>query len=151
MIETTVSNDTNNPVNDVKVVKGLPIDTLGLPMNRPVVMKLDVEGHELQALLGATNFLRDANVVFAVMELRTFKLKDTRYKDVFDILASKGLTPFRLNYGYSKYFPEAETKLDVNRLDQWKHFKHPKVQYFDVVWKRDDFLLTGDNYVTRVV
>ena len=37
---------------DNGVVMGIPIDSLNLPMNRPVVMKIDVEGHELQALLG---------------------------------------------------------------------------------------------------
>merc|ERR1712238_358827 len=102
------------------LVRGIPIDTLNLPLDRPVVMKLDVEGHELQALLGAMQFLKEANVVYAMMELRSGLHRDMRWKNIFEILSSKGLTPFRLNY-------KDETKLDVHQLNAWKHFKHPIV------------------------
>ena len=97
-------------------------------MNRPVVMKIDVEGHELQALLGATNFLKSANIVYAMMELRPNLHADGRWKGIFEFLTSKGLKPFRLNY-------EDETELDVDRLQDWKHFKHPIVKYYDVAWR----------------
>ena len=118
---------------DDLIVKGVPIDSLNLPLNRPVVMKIDVEGHELQALYGAINFLKEANVVYAMMELRTNLHSDKRWKEIFDILSSKGLKPFRLNY-------EDETELDVERLREWKHFKHPIVKYYDVAWRLDDFV-----------
>ena len=113
---------------DNGVVMGIPIDSLNLPMNRPVVMKIDVEGHELQALLGATNFLKSANIVYAMMELRPNLHADGRWKGIFELLTSKGLKPFRLNY-------EDETELDVDRLQDWKHFKHPIVKYYDVAWR----------------
>lgn len=118
---------------DDLMVKGVPIDSLNLPLNRPVVMKIDVEGHELQALYGAINFLKEANLVYAMMELRTNLHSDKRWKEIFDILSSKGLKPFRLNY-------EDETELDVERLWEWKHFKHPIVKYYDVAWRLDDFV-----------
>ena len=61
------------------------------------------------------------------------KHRDSRWKDIFDILTAKGLKPIRLNY-------EDETPLDVNRLQDWKHFKHPIVRYYDMVWRLDDFV-----------
>lgn len=127
-------------VNDVSkieekyVVKGVPIDSLNLPTDRPVLMKLDVEGHELQALTGGVEYLQRANIVYAMTELRpTFQSNADVYgswKNIFGILVSKGLVPYRIDY-------EVETKLDVNRLHDWRHVKHPLVRYFDVVWRKD--------------
>mmetsp|Transcript_3699 Transcript_3699/g.6757 ORF Transcript_3699/g.6757 Transcript_3699/m.6757 type:complete len:284 (-) Transcript_3699:9-860(-) len=122
-----VGNDTHEDGD----VKGVTIDSLNLPIDRPVVMKLDVEGHELHALLGAIDFLKEANIVHAMMELRPNLNGDIQWKMIFDILTSKGLRPFRLNY-------EDQTELDVKRLDTWKHFKHPIVKYYDVAWRLDD-------------
>ena len=116
----------------VGLVKGVMIDSLKLPVDRPVVIKLDVEGHELNALLGAHNFLTKANIVYFMMELRPNLHKTHNWKVIFDLLTSKGLKPYRINY-------EDETELDVNRLDQWVHFKHPIIRYYDVVWRKESF------------
>ena len=131
----------NNTDGNYEVVKGVQIDALGLPLNYPVVMKIDVEGHELEALKGARSYLTNANIVCAFMELRPGLQRDPNWRLIFNIFASKGLKPYRLNYGYYEqgYISEEQTAFDIERLDQWKHFKHPKVKYYDVVWKRDDF------------
>ncbi|KAL7435830.1 hypothetical protein ACHAXM_004873 [Skeletonema potamos] len=119
---------------DEDIVQGVTIDSLNLPTKQPVVVKLDVEGHELSALSGATQFLQHANIVYANMELRPKNLQaDPRWKSIFQVLHSKGLKPNRINY-------EDETPLDIDRLSEWKHFKHPKVQYFDMVWRLNDFI-----------
>ena len=130
-----VGNDISNK-DDVNnhFLKGVTIDSLNLPLDSPVVMKIDVEGHELEVLLGATGFLRDANIVYANMELRSNLYMDQRWKEVFGIFLSKGLMPYRINY-------EDETALDVDDLRQWKHFKHPIVKYFDVVWRLKSFVV----------
>ena len=117
---------------DKNIVWGVTVDSLNLPTNQPVVLKIDVEGHELMVLMGATEFLQNANIMYAMMELRPNLQNDSHWKEIFNILASKGLKPYRINY-------EDETPLDINRLDQWKHFKHPKVRYYDVVWRHDDY------------
>lgn len=119
-------------------IKGVPIDSLGLPTDddphRPVLLKLDVEGHELRALLGGMQFLQRANIVYAMTELRpTFHTDEDTFaswKKIMGILVSKGLVPYRVDY-------EEETKLDVIRLHEWRHVKHPQVRYFDVVWRKD--------------
>jgi len=119
-------------------IKGVPIDSLGLPIDddhhRPVLLKLDVEGHELRALLGGMQFLHRANIVYAMTELRpTFHTDEDTFaswKKIMGILVSKGLVPYRIDY-------EEETRLDVSRLHEWRHVKHPQVRYFDVVWRKD--------------
>lgn len=113
-------------------VHGVTVDSLNLPTNYPVVLKLDVEGHELMALTGATQFIKNADIVYAMMELRPNLKNDSRWNDIFRMLVSKGLKPYRINY-------DDETPLDVDQLDKWKHFKHPKVRYFDVAWRLSDF------------
>lgn len=115
-------------------IHGIPIDSLNLPLDRPVVMKLDVEGHELQVLLGAKNFLQKSYIVYAMMELRPKLHQTPEWKQLFDVLVSKGLEPFRID-------DDDATKLDVNNLAQWKHFKHPSVLYYDVIWRKP--LFTG--------
>lgn len=116
----------------VNIIKGVSIDSLNLPTDRPVVMKMDVEGHELQALLGALEFMREADIVHLSIEHRTAKLQEQRDKwlAVFKLLSSKGLVPFRAD-------PGKDTELDPNNLDEWKHFSHPRPRHFDVIWKRN--------------
>ena len=120
---------------DEFIVKGVPIDTLHLPTDRPIVMKLDVEGHEFEALLGGINFLQRANIVYAMTELRPTFQKDAQtyssWKRIVGILASKGLQPYRIDY-------KNETLLDVSRLHEWRHVKHPQVRYFDVLWRKKE-------------
>jgi FkbM family methyltransferase len=117
---------------DENVVRGVPIDSLNLPTDKPVVLKLDVEGHEFMALSGAMQFLKEANIVYAMTELRNNLEFEPRWKEILSLLHSKGLRPFRVDY-------ESETPLDVNDLRQWKHLKKRHVQYYDVVWRMSDY------------
>ncbi|KAL7527438.1 hypothetical protein ACHAWF_002180 [Thalassiosira exigua] len=122
--------------NTNEVVEGVPIDSLNLPFDRPVVLKIDTEGHELDALLGARRFLQKATIVFAMTELRSNVFQDHQWKEIFRVFASKGLKPYRID-------DEGETALDITKLRQWKHPKHPKVRDYDVAWRRDDFVPWG--------
>lgn len=123
----------DNIKDDKDIVQGVTVDSLNLPTQLPVVLKLDVEGHELSVLSGATHFLQNANIVYAMMELRPGLHTDHRWKSIFQVLYSKGLKPYRINY-------EDETALDIDQLSEWVHFKHPIVKYFDVVWRLSDFV-----------
>lgn len=130
-------------------VLGVTIDSLNFPTGGdvPVVMKIDVEDHELQALSGATTFLKNANIVYAVMEFRSNLHFENvkhggRWRDILKCLKSKqGLTPYRIN---GEFHGDGETELDIERLEEWKAFDHPNVRYFDVVWRRSDFMPLPD-------
>ncbi len=66
-----VGNDMSNKDVNNHFLKGVTIHSLNLPLDSPVVMNIDVEGHELEVLLGETGFLRGANIVYANTELRS--------------------------------------------------------------------------------
>jgi FkbM family methyltransferase len=111
------------------IVHGVPIEQLGFPTDRPYIIKVDVEGFEMEAMSGALEFLRQVRIVYFAMELRHHVLTShPKTVEIFEVLSSKGLIPFRVNY-------EDENPLDPKDLSQWIHFKHPKVKYFDVVWR----------------
>mmetsp|Transcript_31376 Transcript_31376/g.66819 ORF Transcript_31376/g.66819 Transcript_31376/m.66819 type:complete len:365 (+) Transcript_31376:119-1213(+) len=123
----------------VEVIRGVPIDSLDLPTDRPVVLKIDVEGHELQALWGAIKFLQKADIVYAAMELRPRLQMESKWRTIFDIFEDKELIPWRINYEGM-----GDTMLDVEKLEEWKHFKHPIVRYYDVVWRKVDYVPVMD-------
>jgi hypothetical protein len=76
-----------------------------------VVIKLDVEGLELQVLEGGQEFIERANIVYLQVELCTKNMKTSPHQE-----------------DYCKY-----TLLDVDQSHTWKHFKHPRMMYFDVI------------------
>lgn len=129
------------------VIHGYPLDMMNFPImdkdgkHRAVLLKIDVEGHELPALLGALHFLQDANIVFAAMELRHQSiLQDLNaWKKIFYVLSYyHDLVPYRVDYGMEgDVLVHFLTKLDVDNLGEWKHFKHPHVTYFDVMWMKE--------------
>lgn len=124
----TGGGSTNNATTTTNVIKGYPIDSLNLPVDRPVVMKIDVEGHELQALQGAMEFLKNANIIHVSMELRPMHFRPREWKEIFDVLVSKGLEPSRVDNN-----SEVEMKLDPEKLSEWRG---KTVRFFDVVWEK---------------
>ena len=126
---------------DEDSIVGVTIDSLNLPIrnNHPIYvgLKIGVDGHELQALTGAINFIQHTNIVYAMTELRpnfhTNEETTKMWKRIFDILTNKQhLKPYRIDNDYT-----VETMLDVKKLYEWKHLKHPHVRFFDVVWRRE--------------
>ncbi len=113
-----------------KPIKGLPIDILGLPTDRPVVMKIDIEGHELSALQGAMTFLKDADIVHINMELRcNVREQDQgKWHKIFDLFASKGLEPFKID-------AKSEMRLKVEDASSLKCI-HEGVRYYDIAWRK---------------
>lgn len=135
-----ITKENNNvlPKNNADIVQGLPIDSLNLPTHHPYVMKIDIEGHELDALMGATNFLNAVDIVFVMMELRPDRLKEKQleWKSIFDIFTSKGLKPYR----FSSH--RAHTPLNVENFLTWTSERgYANNELFDVMWKkRSSFL-----------
>ncbi|KAJ3267822.1 hypothetical protein HDU76_011629, partial [Blyttiomyces sp. JEL0837] len=67
-----------------------------LDQRRPALMKIDVEGYEVKAFLGAEKFLAKAAPYFIFSELYEAKLKDTGYSssDYRNLLAKNGYTTY---------------------------------------------------------
>lgn len=116
-------------------VDGLPIDSLDLPTDHPFVMKIDVEGHELDAFMGATDFLKRVDIVLIMMELRPDQLKKDKvlWMNYFEIFVSKGLEPFQFDWsGHT-------TKLDLKKFLSWTSRKgYSNNELLDVLWKKKE-------------
>jgi FkbM family methyltransferase len=88
-----------------------------LPTDRPVVLKVDVEGHECEALSGAFEYLRKVDIKAAFVEFTGDKIQhcDT-FQNILDLFTSKGLLPYRIhdneqasNLNVTKVIPSAES------------------------------------------
>ena len=63
----------------------------------------------------------------------TFQADNKTYRSwkvMFSILVDKGLRPYRVNY-------DDETRLDIGRLHEWRHVKHPSVRYVYAIWGKE--------------
>jgi FkbM family methyltransferase len=69
-----------------------------LPLDRPVVLKVDVEGHECEALSGALEYLRKVKIIAAFVEFTGDKIRNCdRLQTILDLFLSKGLLPHRIH------------------------------------------------------
>jgi hypothetical protein len=120
----------NNPMAwGVDFAMGIPIDSVRdvFPKNRFVVLKIDVEGNEIEALMGALEFHRAANIVLAVMELRPLALGKPDTETIFQILREKQLKPMLNNKG-------TLIPMDGDPKVWEKQFSHERL--FDMAWVR---------------
>lgn len=115
--------------NPESVVHGVTIDSLGLPTSRPVVMKVDVEGHEMPAFEGGKKFLCDATIVEAVTELHRHALlgNEKFTRQIIGCFVKNGLAPFKNN----------EDRLNPDDLNAWVFKRKYPWRAFDVVWRPD--------------
>jgi FkbM family methyltransferase len=112
--------------------KAIPIDSLDvLPRDRPVAIKMDVEGAECLALTGATDFFANAQIVIVLIELRSLKWKSCKAaSSIVQSLSAQGLTPYQPGPNGTL------VPMDPAAWRHWRHWKHPIVRYFDVIWKK---------------
>lgn len=114
---------------------GLLLDSLDLPTGHPFVMKIDIEGNALDALVGANDFLKHADIVVVMMELTPDQLKKDKFlwKNYFDIFVSKGLEPYRFELSGTT------TKLDGNKFLTWTGIRgYADNAFFNVLWKKKE-------------
>jgi FkbM family methyltransferase len=128
----------NNYPNDAKegenYVIGVPINDMDasfLPFDRPVVLKVDVEGHECRALEGAMAYLKKVEIVYMAIEWSLIRLRLCKNrKEIFDLMAKNGLRPYRdFGNGWELIEP-------VNWMSWQQEGSFPQRGLFDVAWSR---------------
>jgi FkbM family methyltransferase len=116
---------------------GVPLDSLidsPLPTNRPVLLKVDVEGQECNALAGGLKYLEKLDIIYAAVEWSNARLRQDQCQgrtEIFDMFTKKGLLPYQ-HIGSGKW-----QKLDPSEPDTWKSTgRQPNIGLFDVAWSR---------------
>jgi FkbM family methyltransferase len=94
----------SSPVEGVDYAHAITLDSFYdqvLPKDRPVVMKVDIEGHELDALGGGLVFLEQANIVFCFIELldKTWIEQPMLAGRIVEMMTKKGLVPMVMKNG----------------------------------------------------
>mmetsp|Transcript_5906 Transcript_5906/g.13517 ORF Transcript_5906/g.13517 Transcript_5906/m.13517 type:complete len:875 (-) Transcript_5906:221-2845(-) len=131
-----VATATNHDKTDT--IKGMPVDYLGISHssspfhNQKTVIKLDVEGHEIEALMGMRNYICNApnvDIILVLMEIRATSIegKERATSEIFDCLSKRhGLIPFTTK----KLMAEVPIHMGNNLLE----FKLLGKQFLDVAW-----------------
>lgn len=114
---------------DVDFGRTLRIDSLPssiLPTNRPVALKIDIEGAECEAMAGAFEYLNKVEIVYAQIELNPARSRTrcSNIQDIADFFDRKGLQPYLMFNG--------QKRMDSSKANEWKS---PKAGgNMDVVW-----------------
>jgi FkbM family methyltransferase len=118
----------------VDFAQGVTLDSLpAFPVDKPVVLKIDVEGHECLALAGGMIQLSKLTIVYVAIEWSLERLTACRNRQaVFDLFLNNGLKPFmRLDDDWKP--------LDPNNWKDWKKRGegNPRPVLYDVAWSKD--------------
>ncbi|KAL7529988.1 hypothetical protein ACHAWF_003192 [Thalassiosira exigua] len=128
------------------VVKGIAVDDLGLPslssgIGRPLVLKLDVEGHEIEALAGTKNLIcgKHSRVVLALLEIRPRLFPQKKEAlDILSCLSKKHrLVPIATTTKNKQVIdptakPDPEKQLDLSNFSEW--IEMAEDYFIDVIW-----------------
>lgn len=136
LVVAPLSNDTKGKPEEVEA---LQLDSLGhlFPRNRPVVIKVDVEGSDCRALVGGLNVIKELNVIFVSTEFSVGALRNNcpRRTELFSMLEQDlGLVPYMLvSNGHG-----STVQLDLLNTTEWEEWHLPgkKRTAYDVLWVR---------------
>uniref|UniRef100_A0A7S2YQB9 Methyltransferase FkbM domain-containing protein n=1 Tax=Entomoneis paludosa TaxID=265537 RepID=A0A7S2YQB9_9STRA len=112
---------------------GTSVDSMQffLPSKGPLMLKVDVEGVEIEALMGALNFLRQSDLKLVLMESSPayFLTLASDTTTVFSIFYEKGLLPHR------------KLKTWVPMEGDWKQWQrlYSLPATVDIVWMEPEF------------
>jgi FkbM family methyltransferase len=106
-----------------------------LPEGRPVVMKVDVEGAECDALSGAFDYLLTLKIEYVAIEWSYGRLKECKNRDkIFELFEDKnGLTPYMAR---GDEFDKLSTS-EVNGAEWKQRGNIPNVGLYDIIWSKE--------------
>ena len=132
---------TGSAVKGVDYVPGVPLGLLQeiLPSDRPVVVKIDVEGCECDALAGALEYLQTLDILYVQIEWSPKRLQDCNQREaIFELFRIKRLTPYLYNDSpLSNTRKRADPKKWEHWRFQWLFAGFYDEHYFDIVWIRE--------------
>jgi len=134
----------NSPNNDeqkyVTFSPGIQLDKMSqyLPRGRPVVLKVDVEGAECDALSEGLDYLSSLSIEYVSIEWSYKRLQTCKNREaLFDLFLNNGLKPF-LHVSASGDEVNFEM-LDHKNIEGWKQRGNfPNVGLYDIVWSKEN-------------
>ena len=133
---------TSSGVKGVDYVPGVPLGSFQelLPSGRPVVLKVDAESFECDALVGAMEYLRTLDILYVQIEWTPRRLHECNQREaIFELFRMNRLTPYQYASPLSR--AHSRKRVDPEKWDRWRSmslfgglFDDP---YFDIVWVRE--------------
>lgn len=89
------------------------LDDLGVDLPRPLLLKLDVQGYELEVLAGAPKTLTKTEVLLLEVSLLEYNEGQPLMHQVIAFLAERGFLPFDICGGLRRYADNALFQTDI--------------------------------------
>ena len=117
------------------------------PAGSTIVLKVDVEGNECNALEGAMEYLKTIKIAYCAIEWSQERLQNCQGRaDIFQLFADNGLRPYQATLNATTH-PTGWMELDVDAWESWiwnaPNRKHPEKALFDVAWSKTKPMLEG--------
>ncbi|CAB9513716.1 Inherit from COG: Methyltransferase [Seminavis robusta] len=126
------------PVRGVDYAPGIQLSSLKsvLPLNRPAVIKIDVEGSECGALSGAMDYLHALDILYVAIEWSEAMLNCEHADAIFELFGKNRLSPYQYIY-----FEDIWRPLKVTEWRNWRNDPHIfevlKSHAMDIAWIRE--------------
>ena len=141
---------TSSQQEGVDFARTLPLSVLHNQLPRAgstIVLKVDVEGNECNALEGALPYLKTIKIAYCAIEWSQERLQKCRVRaEIFQLFVDNGLRPYQAMLNETTH-PIGWEELDVNAWESWiwraPHRKRPERALFDVAWSKRKPVLVG--------
>lgn len=111
------ANKENALMKGTDYARGVPLDFMQsqLPVNVPVVVKVDVEGAECKALSGALGYLNKVDIMYVAIEWEISRLRNCIDREsIFALFAKNKLKPYKWSFETNQW-----DLLDPKNWENW--------------------------------
>ncbi|KAL7564529.1 hypothetical protein ACA910_017684 [Epithemia clementina (nom. ined.)] len=135
---------------------GVPLDVLAdhIPanQNRPIVLKVDVEGFECAALAGGLDFLGQQQIHYVSIEMSWQRLQgcgDDLRQDIFDLFFKNGLRPYKWSDRQSAFEELDPFEWQSTWVRSGSH--NPRMDLFDVFWSKKNPIIYNTTFYNDMI